>query len=137
MVSLVSSPSTLVEIFRDFKAMNGVVALCHGTIVSLIDLGECPYDQTLKSMKSKKWVHYSFPNEDKLSNNDSYIFGRQEHEVDEIFLMGINPKASLTFLVLPFSRRKAKKIVYSPNIGKLKPIHNNFQIPPGFKIMRV
>lgn len=49
---------SIVELFRDFKALNGVVALCHGPIVSVFDLGESPYESNLKAHSVKKWVHY-------------------------------------------------------------------------------
>ena len=46
---MVSEPKLIItfsiaEIFKDFKAMNGVVMLGHGCIVSLFDLSSCAYD---------------------------------------------------------------------------------------------
>jgi hypothetical protein len=84
--------------------MNGVVVLCHGPIVSVFDLGESPYESNLKKHSVKKWVHYMLQRADKIYEAEDFNFGRQDHEIQELFFMSINQQASLTMMIVPYGR---------------------------------
>jgi hypothetical protein len=47
----------IVEIFREFKVLNGAIVLAHGSFLSILDISGTPIDKKTSKPVDTKWAH--------------------------------------------------------------------------------
>jgi len=95
-----------VEIFREYKVLNGAIALAHGTILSILDISGTPIDKKTSKPIDSKWAHVNTNYSDKPSLVEEMIgpsFGRNEIEIYKLYFININANGSSTILFIDYS----------------------------------
>jgi hypothetical protein len=95
-----------VEIFREFKVLNGAIVLAHGTILSILDISGTPIDKKTSKPVDTKWTHVNTNSSDKPSQAEEMMgpsFGRNEIEIFKIYFINVNANGSSTILFIDYS----------------------------------